>query len=270
MVLFVPIYIIVITASLGISITLSDRVTRCLSAEFYPMWDAKYVHVVSAPMHHYERGVGSDSHSLRMGENNRLCFNCAMLKRSIGFHNRIVWCKDTDFKVLTSVSRIINKIEIALSGFYDLNLNVHDDALRWSFADIHGAQRNSDGHSIIKVNQVASGGDSDPSAFLQSAVSVAQFGLFLDLTQRKESEGSERARNDDAHYLKAKDYPITLGFRWPITIFGIIVFAYFLGQAYFYSGRIAPWILLLGFLCGLAIYNYGLYLIAEFGEYLYQ
>lgn len=111
---------------------------------------------------------------------------------------------------------------------------------------------------------------SEQSQSTLSRLSAAYNGgsLFLNLTQSSQGERSKPASNPNAENFKSKDYPVSYRFRWAITLFGAIVFGYFLGQAHFYSGRIARWILLLGFLCGLAVFNYGLYLIVKFGEYL--
>jgi hypothetical protein len=94
-------------------------------------------------------------------------------------------------------------------------------------------------------------------------------GLFLDLAQHPPVHPGKYKSDANPANLQVSSDPLPERLRWPISIFGAIVFAYFYWQARFNMNR-PLWVWGLGCLFGFVVFNYGLYLLVNFGEYLYQ
>ena len=93
--------------------------------------------------------------------------------------------------------------------------------------------------------------------------------LFLNLLQGVVGENGVQQRHEHTCALDDKKYPLSERLRWPITIFGAVVFMYFFSKLRFGPNWPIP-VLLLGIIVGLLIFSYGINLFAKLGEYLYQ
>lgn len=162
------------------------------------------------------------------------------------------------------------------------------------WADVQGDRLSNVLHGDAKTQadrvgserQLALGGDGDylhPRSFGQFSLLLHRgnlilrrsrgfgygWGLFLYLPQSGQRETSQRSRYGNSGDFKTKRPPLPFRLRWPIFLLGTIMFSYFSWQECFNSR--APYRLcVLGTCAGTLILSYGVYLIAEFGKYLYQ